>query len=544
MSSIDITPELLTAYALGEASPTEHAVITAHLLDHPHDREEVAAIRAAAGVLTHSLAHESSPGLDEKRRAVLAHLTITSTMPIEGAATRRDPLPLTRLRLVRFPHRVVWPSLVAACLVIGIVSQNESPPGKSVPEAATTFERHRKDVQESPASLAATDRQIVASAVPESASATPATLEKVPQKSAGASLAVAPAVTPTNMLLSAVAAQKTTENESPAGAFAALADQDPAEPLPAQLTKTENSNGPTAGPASRGAGIAASENGETGCVAEFPPPAEVTQLLTWHRTAESPIARLVCAPTRTDEQLHEAKRTDASAPAVETVRRELAAGHWPTPAHLDVMQLLSSYSNDEKKVVATEPLVHLAGCRAPWNTAHIFLQISLSHFLSQALQRERPYAHFEVLFNPHSASSWRLLAIQDTSNASITALYEIIPPPGTPQAPSAEQLTAVLAHPPLVTMSWLLPHDPHTQQLPLQPGNASDDALFAASVVEFAFVLQRQPGVWSLSRALQAATASTNDQPARLQFLTLIRQAQAVQTRTLQAEAVEVAPAP
>ena len=116
------TPDQLTAYALGEGTPAERAAIAAYLATHPEAQAEVAAIQETAALIGSSLASEAAPGLDAARRTALASLPHAAAAPISTPA-----------KVVRFPHLVVWPGLVAAGIAVTVMTHESTAPVRQTP---------------------------------------------------------------------------------------------------------------------------------------------------------------------------------------------------------------------------------------------------------------------------------------------------------------------------------------------------------------------------------------------------------------------------
>ncbi len=149
------TPDQLTAYALGEGTPAERAAIAAYLATHPEAQAEVAAIQETAALIGSSLAGEAAPGLDTARRTALASLPHT----VPGTA---NPAP----KVVRFPHLVVWPGLVAAGIAVTVMTYESTAPARQ-----TSAEREAVPMamrQEAPVAMAPTS-----AAVPTAAESAP-----------------------------------------------------------------------------------------------------------------------------------------------------------------------------------------------------------------------------------------------------------------------------------------------------------------------------------------------------------------------------------
>jgi Ca-activated chloride channel homolog len=118
------TLDQLTAYALGEGTPDERASLVAYLATHPEAQAEVAAIQETAALIGRSLASETTPGLDAERRMALANLADAAAVPAGTTA-----------KVVRFPHLVVWPGLVAAGLAVTVMTlENTSPVRQTLAE--------------------------------------------------------------------------------------------------------------------------------------------------------------------------------------------------------------------------------------------------------------------------------------------------------------------------------------------------------------------------------------------------------------------------
>ena len=129
------TPEQLTAYALGEGSPAEREALAAYLVTHADAAAEVAAISEVAALVSHEMNQETAtPGLDPARRAALAALRP----------------PAARIRFPHaFPHKIVWPGLLAAGLAVVVMQSPESSPNRqsrhSEPSVTSDIVADRKD---------------------------------------------------------------------------------------------------------------------------------------------------------------------------------------------------------------------------------------------------------------------------------------------------------------------------------------------------------------------------------------------------------------
>ncbi len=122
---MNLTPDQLTAYALGEGTSAERTRIATLIAADPEAASEVAAMRDTAALLTAGLASEAAPaGLDPTRRAALAALRQTKTVQVEKIPAP-SALPASP-KIFRFPHRVVWPSLLAAGLAVVVMRPTES----------------------------------------------------------------------------------------------------------------------------------------------------------------------------------------------------------------------------------------------------------------------------------------------------------------------------------------------------------------------------------------------------------------------------------
>lgn len=304
-----ITPELLTAYALGEASPADQTLVEAHLATSPADRAEVEAIRSAAALLSSSLADEGSPGLDPVRRQALAAL---------------PAIPPARRKIIafphRFPHRIVWPGVLAACLVVGVVSQSQPVAPADAPAASSPVAMKREAapamlMQEKETTQSATTAMATPSAAPAPAA------EAFSMPAAPPALALDQ---PQPMEVAAV-----TAKDTPAKARRSVAaDADAAAGAVAEAEDTRAEAKPLAATA---AGLVAGNS----VPAAKPASADKADLAR---------AELKTA-TETDGL---AKQHNSAAPSatgsVASLRAHLTAGHWPPPDTVSLDNLLAAFA--------------------------------------------------------------------------------------------------------------------------------------------------------------------------------------------------------
>ncbi len=296
-----ISADLLTAYALGEASPADQALVEQHLATSPTARAEVEAIRAAAALLSSSLAGETSPGLDRQRRLALAALP--------GAATTR--------RRIAFPHRIVWPGALAACLVVGVMSLSRSA-APTNPQSAATAMLARKE--EAPAPAVLRDRSA--------------------SHAAPADVAPAPVAEP-------VMAMQVATEQATAPAAAAMPTQAASdEPVLAMADRQSEAKVAKSTRAEAEADVIVAERLDAKPAAPAPAAAPLANAVTSPAAAVSKADTRAKAPAGPAEAGGAALMLGAVTPttgAVSDLRAHLAAGTWPPPATIQVDELLAAF---------------------------------------------------------------------------------------------------------------------------------------------------------------------------------------------------------
>jgi hypothetical protein len=253
------------------------------------------------------------------------------------------------------------------------------------------------------------------------------------------------------------------------------------------------------------------------------------------------------------------------------VSRAIAEGRLPSPQSVRIEELVNAFAYKVEPPAGDAALaarVEAAAC--PWNPKHQLARIAV-RTRDQTAATTQPSivardARAVVEFNPRRVGSYRLLGFESrmaspedadhgaslASGQTLTALYEIAPPPSgaaqpaeslrylssrqlTPAADSDELLTVRLTHrpapsAPLRTGEVALRHSTATPDL------ASEDFRFASAVAALGLVLRDSPnkGAATLDMAISLAQGSLGDDPRRerAQFVELVRQAQKLSKKT------------